>query len=428
MFQGPQINKLGGNLGAPGNNTDKTFGLIAGGVTVADKIAIGDIVELLQPSDADAYGLTSAYDSANKVLVRHHIEESFTYCPDGHLFVMLVPQGTTMKDICDPLGINAPVGPGALLAMMTAEVTRREIKCVGVVLNPGAEYVPVLATGLDKDVVDAIPKAQATIDSLKTQFIYLDRVFIEGRQVNGTIALMLDLRTLTCPDVSVVIAADPAIQALDPAYAKYAAVGTALGNLAIRKVSECLGSVAIVNPPDAKKGFESFSICNTGYGKWASAALSSGQKFATLSLNDQNVLTTKGYIYVGSFNDYAGLYFNDSPSCIAISDDYAYIERSRVWNKAARYLRTALIPKIRSKYKKDATTGFATASVIANWTQAAKKKLELMVSDDEVSAVGVYINPKQAPSASSPLLVQVALVIDGILREITINLSLANSL
>jgi hypothetical protein len=228
--------------------------------------------------------------------------------------------------------------------------------------------------------------------------------------------------------VSVVIVADPAIQALDPAYAKYAAVGTALGNLAIRKVSECLGSVAIVNPPDAKKGFESFSICNTGYGKWASAALSSGQKFATLSLNDQNVLTTKGYIYVGSFNDYAGLYFNDSPSCIAISDDYAYIERSRVWNKAARYLRTALIPKIRSKYKKDATTGFATASVIANWTQAAKKKLELMVSDDEVSAVGVYINPKQAPSASSPLLVQVALDIDGILREITINLSLANSL
>lgn len=555
MFKGPQINKLGGNLGGRDNNTDKTFALIAGGVAVLNKYALGDIIELLQPSDADAYGLTSAYDSANKVLVRYHIDEFFNYCPDGTLFVMLVPQGTTMASMCDVTGVNiGPVGHGALKAMMIAEATRREIKKVGVVLNPGygtpptpevvaygtvqitdkgantdvvfitvdegngfplllAEvtiansigvnaiaaalqfdliqrnslgehgytatvltdtvkilapagrgvganaytlgfestgttavtatlvqfahgvdeiagtgYTPTLSHGLDIDVLNAIPYAQATVDFLKTQYIYLDNVMVEGRHVNGTIANMKDLRTLAAPNVSVVIAADPAIQALDPYYQKYAAVGTALGGLAIRKVSECLGSVGVVNPPDAKKGYEYFSISNPGYGKWLTAALSSGQKFATLSQNDQVSLTDKGYIYAGSFADYPGIYFNDSPTCIAVSDDYAYIERNAVWNKAARYLRQALIPKVRSKYKKDAATGYATPATIANWEQAARKKLELMVTDDEVSAVGVYIDPAQAPSADVPLKLKVGLVIDGILREITVDLSLANSL
>jgi hypothetical protein len=288
--------------------------------------------------------------------------------------------------------------------------------------------VSTLEDGLDADVLAAIPKAQATVDYLKTQFIYLDNVMIEGREVNDTIAEMMDLRTLASPNVSVVIAADPAIRALDAKYEAYAAVGTALGGLAIRKVSECLGSVAVINPPDAKKGFEYFTIGNPGNGKWLTAALSSGQKFATLSQADQKSLTDKGYIYAGSFADYPGIYFNDSPTCIAVSDDYAYIERNSVWNKAARYLRQALIPKIRSKYKKDASSGYATPTTIANWEQAAKKKLELMVTDDEVSAIGVYIDPAQAPSADTPLKIKVGLVIDGILREIDVDVSLANSL
>lgn len=434
MFKGPQINKLGGNLGGRSVNTDKTYGLIVPGVAVAGKLALGDIIELLQPSDADAYGLTAAYDAANKVLIRYHIEEFFQYCPDGDLFVMLVPQGSKLKDICDHTALMAPgsedysSGPGALVALMTDENTRREIKKVGVVLNPANGYVSVLENGLDKDVLDAIPTAQATADYLKTQFIYLDNVMIEGRELNGTIADMKDLRTLSAPNVSVVIAADPAIRALDAAYTKYAAVGTALGGLAIRKVSECLGSVAIVNPPDYAKAYEYFSISNPGAGKWLTAMLSSGQKFASLSAADQKSLTDKGYVYIGSFADYPGLYFNGSPTCIAQSDDYSYIERNAVWDKAARYIRQALIPKIRAKYKKNPTTGYATATTIANWQKAVEKKLELMVNDDELSAPGVYIDPAQAPNQDTPLQVQVELVMDGILMEINVNLSLANSL
>ena len=555
MFKGPIVNKIGGNLGGREKNTDKTYGLICGGVAVANKIAIGQIVELLQADDAKNYGIDAAYDANHKVLVRYHIDEFFQYCPDGILFLMLVPVGTSQSDIWDPdaeftpinitevrassqlevvskgatgdtisvkatkdetdtvlaeytvladdtpalitsgilaslvakkaahlhafdgsidtntkVVIQAPAGsgvggndyvlgytktgtsvyhlgtgltedgqfsqgitaatagPGAAYALMANEDTRREIKKLGSVLNPGADYEPTLTDGLDEDVILAIPKAQAVVDKLLTQFIYLDAAILEGRQANGTISGLKDLRLLSGRNVSVCIAQDPHVAALDALYAKYAAVGTVLGNLAIRKVSENLGSVDVINKPNAKKADENYSLTNAAKLRWLTAALSSGRLFSTLTVNDQKSLTDKGYIYAGNYSGYPGIYFNDSPTCIDAADDYSYIERNSPWNKAARYLREALIPKMKSKFKKDATTGYPTPSTIANWEQVAKKKLELMVTDDEVSAIGVYIDPAQAPSQDSPLKIKVALVIDGILREIDIDLSLANSL
>jgi len=428
MFKGPNPQKVNGQLGGREKNTDKTFALIAGGVAVTDKVTLGQIIELLQAEDATAYGLDAAYDANHHVLVRYHIDEFFTYCPDGILFVMLVPQGTTLAGMCDAEGDNDPVGAGALMALMRSETTRREIKTAGIVLNPASGYTPSLSDGIDNDVLNAIPAAQACIEALKQQFIYLDAVIIEGREFGATIASAKDLTTLSGPNVSVVIAADPVIQSLDALYAKYAAVGTALGNLSIRKVNECLGSVDILKKPDAKKANTNYSITNTAKGRWLKASLSSGVKFEALTLNDQKALTDKGYIYAGSYSGYSGVFFNESPTCTDPTDDYCAIERNRTWNKAARYLREALVPKMKSTYKKDPSTGYPKPSVVAAWEQIAKKKLELMVIDEEVSGIDVYIDPEQAPSKTVPLTVNCQVVIDGILYEINIPIGLANSI
>lgn len=428
MFKGPNPQKLNGQLGGRTKNTDKTFALIAGGVAVTNKLVLGQILELLQPEDATAYGIDAAYDANNKVLVRYHIDEFFTGCPDGILFVMIVPQGTDLVEMCDKDGDNDPAGPGSLMALMRSETTRREIKSIGIVLNPASGYAPTLENGLDKDVLDAIPAAQACVEELSTQFIFLDSVIVEGREVNGTLAAMKDLTTLAAPNVAVVIAADPSIQALDALYEDYAAVGTALGGLAIRKVNECLGSVDILSKPDAKKAHQNYTLTNAALGRWQKASLSSGVKFEDLTPNDQKALTDKGYIYAGSYAGYTGVFFNESPTCTDPSDDYSTIERNRTWNKAARYLRQALIPKMKGTYKKDPNTGYPKPSVVAGWELLAKKKLELMVIDDEVSGVDVYINPSQAPSKDVPLTVNCQLVIDGILYEINIPIGLANSI
>lgn len=100
-----------------------------------------------------------------------------------------------------------------------------EIVQVSLSRNPKADYVPTIETGLDKDSIDAIYKAQALSDAEWEKDRYCE-IYIEGRSFAGTASAVLSLRELTneCPDVSVVIGADYQVSSRDVIYKGYAAV------------------------------------------------------------------------------------------------------------------------------------------------------------------------------------------------------------
>ena len=127
-FAGPLINKLQGQLGRRNPSADSVFGLVAGGVAVTGKLALGQVVKLIQPSDAAAVGVNQAYDANNNVLVYHHIERYFAYNPNGTLYLVVVAQGTSFAAMCG--------AAGAVQQLLTAEATEGAIRKVGLVLNP----------------------------------------------------------------------------------------------------------------------------------------------------------------------------------------------------------------------------------------------------------------------------------------------------
>lgn len=297
----------------------------------------------------------------------------------------------------------------------------------------GDKYVPVVTNGIDEDVLDAVAKAQELVTTLESEDIFMPTVILEGRSLSGTVANYSALRDLAARNVSVVIAADPAIWALDPAYGAYAAVGAALGMLSVRKVSENIGSVNIANKPSGKEADPDYPLTDRANGRWLSAGLSSGvlvnnltvAELAAISNGSASNPTGKGYIFAGFYEGYDGIYFSDSPTCIELADDYAQIENNRTWAKAAGLVRKALIPKMKGDF--DVTSdGYIAPAAIAVWEAAGKKALEGMLSNSELSARDFYIDPKQNVLAGAPIVTKLSITPRGVAREITNDIGFNN--
>lgn len=419
-FKGPQINRLNGGLGRTNPPSDSVFGIVFGGVAVSGLAQLNQPYRLLSPEDAEVIGINSAYDANNEVLVYYHIKEFFRLAPDAELYIMLVEQSNTQTAISD-------TATGSLRTLILSNEAERKIKYLGIVLNPSGTYAPTITDNIDADVLTAISKAQELIDDLLESEIFVDGIVLEGRNFGASINTAHNLRALNKGNVSVCIGADKGVQELDAKYTGTASVGSVLGMLAIRQVNENLGSVDIINKPASKKGNESYSLSDGIV--WNSPILSGGTQVGTLTKNQIQDLTNKGYIFAGTYEGFGGVYFNSSPTCTAKSSDYAFIENNRVWNKAARIIRATLIPKMKSVLKKDTTTGFirptATASLKAMCDAALKKQL---VDINECSGAEVFINPNQTVDTDNPLVINARVVLDDIIHEMVINLGLTTQL
>jgi len=265
----------------------------------------------------------------------------------------------------------------------------------GCTITP-AYYVPAFTSGLDNSTETGAAKAQATADAFFAQAVYVDGVFIEALLESGaSLSSLPDARLWGHKQVHLVAAQDPAITNLNTAYSSSADIGSALGMLSIRDVSENLGSVDIVNKPAALKGNLSYPLTSSADGRWLKAALTNGLEVNTenMSLAVQKSLDDKGYIFVGKYEGFPGKFFSGDPSCVSAIHQKKNIRSNRVWNKAVRIVRQTLIPKMKGKVTKD-KDGKIRSGLIAHWEELVKINLTtLMKNTDQVSDYSFFINP-----------------------------------
>lgn len=415
-FVGPSLRKGSGlnralDLGQP------IFGLVLGGVAPVGPpvaYALGQVVLLGAPSDADAYGLTAAYDAANSVRVRHHIERFFGYAPNSLLAVMVVAQSNTLAAMAN--GAGSP-----LEQLLLSEVTDRRCFNVGLVRNPEdpGEYTPTYTNGLDADAILAAQRGSALMAGLVEQGIYCESVLVEARLAwalrNTNYTGVHNNRGLAAEYAMMVTLADPAVQALDATMVNYAEVGAVLGMTAVRQVAECLGSVRVENPPAAFAGQESYPLTRADKGWFASCSLSNGESFYTLTEADKTALRQKGYIYGGKYEGYPGFYLNDSHTCTSASSDYAYQEDNRVWATAARIVRRALLPQMKGRFRTEG--GALTPSAAAYLQGLAENRLAQQMAN-QLSGWRVLVSGPDFASTGGVGL-EVRYERDGILRTLT---------
>jgi hypothetical protein len=106
---------------------------------------------------------------------------------------------------------------------------------------------------------------------------------------------------------------------------------------------------------------------------------------------------------------------------VASTDDFAWIEYSRVMDKAIRLVETALTPDL----NRDLTLtsdGKLSSDSVGYFTDLCSTPLEQMESDKEISASEVLVDPDQDVLGTSTLVVTISIVPVGIAEFITVNI------
>lgn len=227
---------------------------------------------------------------------------------------------------------------------------------------------------------------------------------------------LLNLNTLTAYKVSVVISQDAGGQGafLYLTTGKGITTGGAcLGMVSLLKVSENIGWVERCN---VSNGVE----CDT-------IGFVTGQSWVSLSENTLNQLNSYRYIFLRKYTSLAGSYFNDSHTAVSVASDFAYIENNRTIDKAGRLAYTALLPQLNSPLTLNAD-GTLTNVTIAAFSGLLTTAINDMVRNGELSAFLVTIDPNQDVLTTSTIVVRLQLLINGVARNIIVNIGFTTSL
>ena len=235
-------------------------------------------------------------------------------------------------------------------------------------------------------------------------------------QAITTIGSLADLRALSCKNVSVVIGEDG--DNLGSALAisetkSVTCIGSALGVLSASKVNENIGWI------------EKFNVVENGeFNEPALAIASTTFLVKNQSQSALDGVNDKGYIFLNKQVGIDGTYFNDSPTAISETSDYAYIENNRTIDKAIRNVRVFLLPSLNSPLYVN-QDGTLSEDVVSRFKNDCERALEKMDIDGEISGYKVIINPLQDVLTTSKLSIAIKIVPVGVAREIEINIGFA---
>ncbi len=405
-LEGFTLKKMQGGLGRTNGTADSTFLLVCHLPNSIATIERNKLYRFIQIEDAEKLGINESFDANNNVLAHYHLTEIFRLAPDTELFFMAVEEPKLQDN------------DEAILTALRSENKIKGIACFG--------FSNDLST-----LPNEVEMVQSKIvEEAKKDGVLLDFVLVEGKGKTGlSVSDLEDLKTKNAPQISIIIGQDTDIAKIDANYKYHSCIGSALGMLSVRSVAENLGSVDIETKPKTARTYNTYPLTGAGKERFINAGVSTGEMIGELSSATIKDLTTgKGYILVAPYVGVSGFYFSNSPTCVSSSSDYCYIENNRVWNKSARLVREALVPRIKSKLKKDKSTGYLKASTTAYLENLAKKAIERMVIANEISGFDVYINPKQSVTEDNPLKVKIRIVTDDILHGIEGEIGLTKNL
>lgn len=403
------VKKLNGGLGRRNPSADMVTGSVMNAVATTAMV-MGNIYTLKNIQEVQALGLSPEYDTTNKVLVYERLRRFFIHNPSITVYFMPVDQAVTLTQMADK--------DNNYLAKLLRDKSG-EIVQVSLSRNPKADYAPTIETGLDKDSIDAIYKAQALSDAEWDKDRYCE-IYIEGRSFAGTASAVLSLRELTneCPDVSVVIGADYQVSSRDAIYKGYAAVEDYAAMVSKADVSQNAGEL-----------IEEFNLTDAAEKVFIVPGLSSGKKISDYAETDLDTLDEKGYIYYTAVSGIAGIFANDTHTCSKITSDFAYGENNRTIKKAIKLAKTALAPRVKGRLYVDETSGNMAPETVKDLETTTKVSLDPMVASGDISGgVDSYIDPTQNVLATSEFEVLLTFIPVAIGRRITLKVGFKNPL
>ncbi len=399
------VNILNGQLGRTEGTSDGVAGLIVSGVAGAalaldtpaqifstdDAVAL-DIDKLLVVDDADP-----ANDEPSDAF--RQIQDFYKQAGEGaELWIMIVDPATSMNDLCD----KSISGNKAKILL---DAAGGSIRMLGVTRTPASTYTASYVinstnVGIDRDVVDAVAKAQELADEY-TNAQKPFRVMVEGRDFQGTVADLYDFTGDSNRRVAVIGAG------LESG-SKAAAVGMALGAAAALPVQRKISRV------------------RNGDLGLTEAFLTNGSSVSSVSESELGQMHDKGVIVPRSFSGINGFFFSGDQTATSSSDDFSSFARGRVIDKALVLSYQTLVQEIDDDIAL-AAGGQLPPVVIKSYKANVDNVFNAqMVSQGEASSAELIIDANQNILSSDQVNASVSIVPTGYSTNIVVDLQFDN--
>jgi hypothetical protein len=390
QFPGVSVNVTNGNLGLVAGTEDGVAGLIGSGVAIVGGIQLNTPTQIFSVKDAEDLGFGEGVGENPEMYAQ--IVDFYNAAGQGaELWVSVISDVTTMADICD---INNE------MAKKMLDAAEGRIRLLVVTRTPDGDYVPTFDDGLDDDVTAAMVKAQALAEAYAAQFKPV-RIILDGRDYQGVIGDLLDLKQSTNNRVAIVIGAGAAGAA--------SAAALLAGRLAQVPVQR--------NPGRVKDG-------DVGL---LAAYFTDGSTVESLSEAEWSAIHNKGYIFLRKFNGKNGYFWSDDPTATGDDDDYSSLARGRVIDKAIVIAARTYTEELLDDIEVDSSTGQMQAGVIKSYQAAMKKAIEAnMLVSGEISGVDVVIDPKQDVLSTEQVAVSLEIIPKAYSKSIKVDLGFSN--
>lgn len=399
------VNQSNGNLGRTSPSEDGISALVVSGIAVSGQFALGDVLgPFTSPMDAEAKGITAAYDLANTCLAHKHISDFYAGAGLGtELYVMVVAKTILMKDICDKANAYAK----KLLVTGNGR-----IRLIGITRCPDGAYTPTYTTQFEQDLWDAIAKSVL----LRNEEYALHRpvsFMIEGRDFQGNASTSLNMRdTTVSPNANrtmIVVGNDNDFVVANAYASKYASVGFALGVAAFNPVQRNIGRV--------KNG----RLELLGFG---TPGFSNGAAYNTLTETNTDSLHDHGYVFFRKHSGRTGTYFNDDSVATPLTDDYSSFSAGRTMDKAARITRDIYVEEILDDIELDPATGRLPAVTIKAYQGNVETEINnQMTNKKEIVRVSAFADPTQNVTATDKVVIGIKIRRKGIAKDIEATLA-----
>lgn len=383
------FSKQPGGLGRPLPGEDHISGLMyyrpsltarpAGFGTDAEKT-------VFSLAEAEALGITQASSDYGRLW--YHVSEYFRVQPRGvlHLGIYDDPADFAAHDYAEVVTLQ--------------QFAQGKIRQLGVYLDG--------VNGVNTAILAALHARAVALYADHMPMVVLAAFDLHAVALAG----LPDLRTSTAYYVSVVIAQDGAATGAaiyDADEVSPTALGAALGSMALAQVHESIGWPRKFRPSETELDV---------------AAFGNGDLFSAMSSAAMDTLHDKGYIFLRKFVGLSGSYWNDAPTAIAASSDFAYQEANRTIDKAVRLAYAALIQEVNGPVLVDPETGQLSESYTEYLKGVSDTALAQMAQDGELSGFQTLINPEQNVLATSTIEVTIELVGIGVSRTLQVNIGL----
>lgn len=396
------INLSNGNLGRLPANQDGVCGIVLGPTAVAPSGAtLNTAYQIRSLADAEALGITEAYDEANDILAWHHIKEFFQEVNSASPLWSILFNGlmTAYFDANGPADKLMQASGGAVRLVAGAYTPP-----VGAITATG---------GLPTAVVDTIADGK---DFAARQFAGKKpvRVLLEGYGIASVAGLTYDLRAANGPNADAVCVVVGQTSGLLPSsmsdFNRYASIGRVLGRAARISVHYNLGRV---------KDGPLRGVLTAGF--------SDGSLLSAATDAQLGTLNERGYIFFRVLPGLNGVYINDDHTATVIESDYASLLRGRVIDKAARIAYVTYVRELNDDVELNADTGELALAVVKNLEGIIESAIGTQMAG-EISGVDCYIDPAQNILATDQLNIELNIVPRGVAKRISVTLAYNNPL